>query len=88
LAAQAAEAPLLPDPRTGASVIRCANLEIRAHRDARPIVLIDLSKDCRLVVDRLLIFCWPFCAQFEGGTPTAPENYLNLSYYQKALAGL
>jgi hypothetical protein len=51
-------------------------------------VLVDLSKDCRLVVDRLLIFCWPFCAQFEGGTPTAPENYLDLSYYQKALAGL
>jgi hypothetical protein len=38
--------------------------------------------------DRLLIFRWPFCAQFEGGTPTAPENYLDLSYYQKALAGL
>jgi hypothetical protein len=51
-------------------------------------VLVDLSKDCRLVIDRLLIFRWPFCAQFEGGTPTAPENYLDLSYYQKALADL
>lgn len=27
-------------------------------------------------------------AQFEGGTPAAPENYLDLSYYQKARAGL
>jgi ABC-type nitrate/sulfonate/bicarbonate transport system substrate-binding protein len=27
-------------------------------------------------------------AQFEGGTPAAPEKYLDLSYYQKALAGL
>jgi hypothetical protein len=75
-------------PERGVIAHLCANLEIRAHRDARPIVLVDLSKDCHLVVDRLLIFCWPFCAQFEGGTPTAPENYLDLSYYQKALAGL
>ncbi len=27
-------------------------------------------------------------AQFEGGTPALPEKYLDLSYYQKALAGL
>ncbi len=27
-------------------------------------------------------------AKFEGGTPPAPEKYLDLSYYQKALAGL
>ncbi len=27
-------------------------------------------------------------AQFEGGAPAAPEKYLDLSYYQKALAGL
>jgi ABC-type nitrate/sulfonate/bicarbonate transport system substrate-binding protein len=27
-------------------------------------------------------------AQFEGGTPAAPEKYIDLSYYQKALAGL
>ena len=27
-------------------------------------------------------------AQFEGGTPAAAEKYLDLSYYQKALAGL
>ena len=27
-------------------------------------------------------------AQFEGGTPASPEKYLDLSYYQKALAGL
>jgi ABC-type nitrate/sulfonate/bicarbonate transport system substrate-binding protein len=27
-------------------------------------------------------------AQFEGGTPAAPDKYLDLSYYQKALAGL
>lgn len=27
-------------------------------------------------------------AQFEGGTPAAPEKYLDLSYYQKARAGL
>jgi hypothetical protein len=27
-------------------------------------------------------------ADFEGGTPAAPEKYLDLSYYQKALAGL
>ena len=27
-------------------------------------------------------------AQFEGGTPASPENYIDLSYYQKALAGL
>jgi ABC-type nitrate/sulfonate/bicarbonate transport system substrate-binding protein len=27
-------------------------------------------------------------AQFEGGTPVAPEKYIDLSYYQKALAGL
>jgi len=27
-------------------------------------------------------------AQFEGGTPAAPEKYLDLSYYQKALAGM
>ncbi len=27
-------------------------------------------------------------AEFEGGTPAAPEKYLDLSYYQKALAGL
>jgi ABC-type nitrate/sulfonate/bicarbonate transport system substrate-binding protein len=27
-------------------------------------------------------------AQFEGGTPNAPEKYLDLSYYNKALAGL
>jgi len=27
-------------------------------------------------------------AQFEGGTPAAPEKYLDLSYYKKALAGL
>lgn len=27
-------------------------------------------------------------AQFEGGTPAAPEKYLDLSYYRKALAGL
>ena len=27
-------------------------------------------------------------AQFEGGTPAAPERYIDLSYYQKALAGL
>jgi len=27
-------------------------------------------------------------AQFEGGTPAAPDQYLDLSYYKKALAGL
>ncbi len=27
-------------------------------------------------------------ADFEGGTPAAPETYLDMSYYQKALAGL
>jgi ABC-type nitrate/sulfonate/bicarbonate transport system substrate-binding protein len=27
-------------------------------------------------------------ATFEGGTPAAPEKYIDLSYYQKALAGL
>jgi len=27
-------------------------------------------------------------AQFEGGTPAAPEKYIDLSYYQKALVGL
>ena len=27
-------------------------------------------------------------AQFEGGAPAAPDKYLDLSYYQKALAGL
>ncbi|MBI3704155.1 MAG: ABC transporter substrate-binding protein [Rhizobiales bacterium] len=27
-------------------------------------------------------------AQFEGGTPAAPDKYLDLSYYRKALAGL
>ena len=27
-------------------------------------------------------------AQFEGATPAAPEKYIDLSYYQKALAGL
>jgi ABC-type nitrate/sulfonate/bicarbonate transport system substrate-binding protein len=27
-------------------------------------------------------------AQFEGGTPESPDKYLDLSYYQKALAGL
>jgi ABC-type nitrate/sulfonate/bicarbonate transport system substrate-binding protein len=27
-------------------------------------------------------------AQFEGGTPAAPEKYLDLTYYQKALAGM
>jgi ABC-type nitrate/sulfonate/bicarbonate transport system substrate-binding protein len=27
-------------------------------------------------------------AQFKGGTPPAPEKYLDLSYYNKALAGL
>jgi ABC-type nitrate/sulfonate/bicarbonate transport system substrate-binding protein len=27
-------------------------------------------------------------AQFEGGRPAAPEKYIDLSYYQKALAGL
>ena len=27
-------------------------------------------------------------AQFEGGAPAAPETYIDLSYYQKARAGL
>jgi ABC-type nitrate/sulfonate/bicarbonate transport system substrate-binding protein len=27
-------------------------------------------------------------AQFEGGTPAAPEKYIDLSYYRKALAGM
>ena len=27
-------------------------------------------------------------AQFEGGAPAAPEKYIDLNYYQKALAGL
>lgn len=27
-------------------------------------------------------------AEFEGGTPAAPDQYLDLSYYKKALAGL
>jgi hypothetical protein len=27
-------------------------------------------------------------AQFEGGSPADPEKYLDLSYYQKARAGL
>jgi hypothetical protein len=27
-------------------------------------------------------------AQFEGGTPAPPDNYIELSYYQKARAGL
>jgi hypothetical protein len=27
-------------------------------------------------------------AQYEGGTPADPEKYLDLSYYQKARAGL
>jgi ABC-type nitrate/sulfonate/bicarbonate transport system substrate-binding protein len=27
-------------------------------------------------------------AQYEGGTPASPDKYLDLSYYQKALAGL
>lgn len=27
-------------------------------------------------------------AQFEGGTPSAPETYIDLSYYRNALAGL
>ena len=27
-------------------------------------------------------------AHFEGGTPRRPEKYIDLSYYQKALAGL
>jgi ABC-type nitrate/sulfonate/bicarbonate transport system substrate-binding protein len=27
-------------------------------------------------------------AQFEGGTPAAPEKYIDLTYYERALAGL
>jgi len=27
-------------------------------------------------------------AEYEGGTPAAPEKYLDLSYYQQALEGL
>ena len=27
-------------------------------------------------------------AQFEGGTPAAPDEYIELSYYRKAMAGL
>jgi len=27
-------------------------------------------------------------AQYEGGTPASPDKYLDLSFYQKALAGL
>jgi hypothetical protein len=27
-------------------------------------------------------------AQFEGGSPAAPERYIDLSYYKSALAGL
>lgn len=27
-------------------------------------------------------------AQFEGGTPAAPEKYIDLSYYERALAGM
>jgi ABC-type nitrate/sulfonate/bicarbonate transport system substrate-binding protein len=27
-------------------------------------------------------------AQFEGGTPAAPDKYIELSYYRKAMAGL
>jgi len=27
-------------------------------------------------------------AQFEGGTPAAPDKYIELSYYHKAMAGL
>jgi hypothetical protein len=27
-------------------------------------------------------------AQYEGGTPAEPEKYIDLSYYQKARAGL
>ncbi|HEY6858920.1 MAG TPA: hypothetical protein VI358_03935 [Pseudolabrys sp.] len=27
-------------------------------------------------------------ARFEGGTPDPPEKYVDLSYYQKAFAGL
>ena len=27
-------------------------------------------------------------AQFEGGTPADPAKYIDLSYYQKALAGM
>ena len=27
-------------------------------------------------------------AQFQGGKPAAPEEYLDLSYYQRAVAGL
>ncbi len=27
-------------------------------------------------------------AQFEGGAPAAPEKYIDLSYYQRAMAGL
>jgi hypothetical protein len=27
-------------------------------------------------------------AQFEGGIPAAPDKYIELSYYQKAMAGL
>jgi hypothetical protein len=27
-------------------------------------------------------------AEFEGGMPPAPEKYLDLSYYQRALTGM
>ena len=27
-------------------------------------------------------------AQFEGGTPASPDKYLDLSYYDRAVAGL
>ena len=27
-------------------------------------------------------------AEYEGGTPAAPEKYLDLSYYQEALKGM
>jgi len=45
-----------------------------------PQALVDEFRLCVKVPDLIR-------AQFEGGTPIGPAKYIDLSYYQKALAG-
>ena len=46
-----------------------------------------LAKDARLDLEGFKNVL-ALRARFEGGTPAAPEKYLDVSYYQKAIAGL
>jgi len=79
------------DPRNKAAVVRLIVDHLKASEEVAtqsyPAVLSSLAKDAAFDMEGFRNVL-ALRARFTGKDPQAPEAYLDLSYYQKAIAGL